>query len=270
MKTNTKAAPAKKATIKKTNKNKTDVTKVKPVVVKPSISEAEMAKVAAAAAKSEPPKTTSQYLVDIVRGVRFGWDEEHNQAVRKVEEVKVYSDHDLANEPAERDRLIEEAEDKLRSQGWFLCDSCCIRETRRQLEAEMDELRSAIEYDKICQCKAARQLEKLVAITRAVRVFEDSMLDVYSKFDGEFPRVLGRRFSDDFVQDKETGKISRKPLPKVQVHHIQGADLKDLSKALEQFLPKEVLAKIYNVAGQEISKLIATKVAPQIKQIEKK
>lgn len=268
MKTNKKATPAKKATIKNTN----DSTKSKPGKINANISEAEMAETAAkkvaaeSAKKPEPPKTTSQYFIDIVRGVRFGWDEEHNRAVRKVEQVKVYADRDLSNEPAERDRLIDEAADRLHDQGWFLCDICCIRETRRQLEAEMDELRNAIEYDKICQCKAARQLDKAVKILRAVRIFEDNVLEVAGKFDGKLPRVLGNRFTDDFVEDPETGKITRKPLPKIQMHRIEGADPKEIIKQIEKAIPKEVFDKICNV----VSQTIANEAAPQVKKIDKK
>lgn len=216
-------------------------------------------------AKPTVEKKTRFHIWDVY-GVKFIVD--NGVPTRRVTYIDVGSDHDTANEPDVRNRLITEAEDKLMSQGYFMTDVDAMEAALKELEPALDNLRHDIKYEGVCQGCAADRLGKALDWLEYLRSWRNRRFALADALGGthNLPPVIPNDYQENWHIDHEHHRLVKnvetpKEIRSYKIENIKNA--KELADALAQIdLPKETVAKLSNAIGQIVGQSEKLKALP--------
>lgn len=262
MSTKTKKKAAAKPAAKKPSRFVVKTIKAKPVPVK---------KDTPAKKEDTPSKplvsSTSRFHIWDVYGVKFLMDDDM-VPTRRVSVIEVTSDHDTANEPDLRNALIDDAEQQLIEQGFFMTDADAMEDALCKVEPCLDNIRHKIKYGETCQKCAAESVGTAIEWLEYLRSWRNRRYALADELGGtcNLPPVIPNDYKENWHVDGDK-LVPNNPKPKV-IHETKIIGAKgpeDLAKAMASVgnnLPKEVIDKLAKIVPQAIENAVKQLPAP--------
>jgi len=110
-----------------------------------------------------------KFLVGTIKVTKIDYPNEDSEGERIVFVKEVFSNTDLANDPATSDKLMNEVKKELANAGWFFSDEDAILNAYLRIECALDCLRGGTRMDKLLNKDS---------MTSSI---SDRLLDAYSK-----------------------------------------------------------------------------------------
>ena len=209
----------------------------KPITVKkPAASQAAQPATPKVVKPKEDKK--ERFLADSFAVTAWVPDKETRVLRRVVDKVNVWSEEDLANRPADRDVVSDNAKEKAVKEGWFLSDVEALQDARMFVRQLIAKYAVEVEYSKDCICRhcTAEFLRTIEASLRKIDMYE-VLSDVRCSFR---PPVMPDEKEWDEYEIVDGKFQKKKPNVEIRGFKLGGEQAKQMASLLSSITGEKI------------------------------